>query len=46
VKVVRALDHPIPFLLFVTLGVFGMSALLKWGFDTAGLYGAKAVLPN
>lgn len=34
-----ALDHPVPFLLFTTLGVIAMMALLAWLFTTLGWSG-------
>lgn len=38
-KVIKTLDHPIPFLLFVTVGVIGMSALLGWLFASLNMTG-------
>lgn len=38
-KVIESLDHPIPFIFFVTLAVLGMSCLLTWGFKSLGWTG-------
>lgn len=38
-KVIKTLDHPIFFLLFVTVGVIAMQALLAWLFATTNMTG-------
>lgn len=43
-KLVEALDHPIVFVLFITMAVIGMSALLTWGFKKAGLPGPATLV--
>jgi hypothetical protein len=40
----ESLDHPIFFLLVVTIGVFCMAAILRWAAKAAGLPGAAHVL--
>lgn len=40
----RKLDHPIVFLLVITLGVVGMMAVLSWGFTALGWSGPLAVV--
>lgn len=39
----EALDHPIFFLVLVTIGVFAMAAVFRWGLKAANLPGAAAV---
>ncbi len=38
-----ALDHPLFFLLVITLGVMAMSSLLTWGAKATGYHGVAAV---
>jgi hypothetical protein len=45
-KLVEALDHPIIFILFVTLAVCGMSTMLTWGFKSLGWSGPAAVVQH
>jgi len=40
------LDHPLFFLLVVTLGVMAMSSLITWGAKASGLHGVAAVTQN
>lgn len=35
-----ALDHPVVFLIFVTLGVFALAAVFRWGFKAMNVPGA------
>lgn len=37
------LDHPLFFLLVITLGVMAMSSLITWGAKSAGFHGVAAV---
>lgn len=39
----ESLDHPLFFLIVITIGVMAMSSLFTWGFKAAGLHGAAAV---
>lgn len=39
-----ALDHPVPFILLVTIAVMCMAAILGWGAKAAGLPGPAAIL--
>lgn len=39
----EALDHPIFFLVVVTVGVFAMASVFRWGFKAANLPGPAAV---
>lgn len=41
-----SLDHPVVFILFVSLAVCGMLAILTWGAKAAGWSGAAAVLQH
>ena len=43
VNFVRHLDHPLLFLIFLTLGVTATQALLTWGFKKAGMPGPAAL---
>lgn len=45
-KLVEELDHPIPFVLAITIAVMCMSALLTWGFKAAGLPGPAALFQH
>ena len=37
------LDHPLFFLIVVTIGVMAMSSLFTWGFKAAGIHGGAAL---
>lgn len=39
----EALDHPIFFLVLVTIGVFAMAAIFRWGLKAAGFGGGAAM---
>lgn len=39
----ESLDHPIFFLLVVTIGVFALGACISWGLKAAGLPGPAAI---
>lgn len=39
----EALDHPIFFLVLVTIGVFSLAAIFRWGLKAAGYGGGAAV---
>lgn len=41
-KTVDALDHPLPFLLAITIAVFAVRAFAKWGFARLGWSGPLA----
>jgi asparagine N-glycosylation enzyme membrane subunit Stt3 len=41
-KFLNAMDHPIPFLLFMLLALWGLAALLTYGFKKAGMPGPAA----
>jgi hypothetical protein len=41
-KTLNMLDHPLPFLLFMTLAIFGVRAVAKWGANRAGWTGVAA----
>jgi hypothetical protein len=38
------LDHPIVFLFAVTLGVFGLAAVMSWGFASLGWTGPLGLM--
>jgi hypothetical protein len=46
IKIIRALDHPVLFVLFMTAAVMGMASLIKWGAHETHMFGLKAALPN
>jgi hypothetical protein len=39
----EALDHPIFFLIVMTIGVFALAAVFRWGLKAAGLPGGAAM---
>lgn len=39
----EALDHPILFLVVITVGVAAMSAIFRWGFKAANMPGPASV---
>jgi hypothetical protein len=41
-RVIESLDHPIPFIIAITLAVLGVKALGKWAFTRLGWDGPKA----
>lgn len=43
---IRSLDHPVLFVIFMTFALAGSFNLLKWAADELDLFGLKAVLPN
>jgi len=43
-RLLETLDHPIVFVLFLTIAVLGMKALLEAGFKGLGWSGATAIV--
>lgn len=43
---IKAFDHPLLFVLFVTMAVLGMQAALTWGFKELGWNGAAAFVQH
>lgn len=39
----EALDHPIMFLVLVTIGVFSLAAIFRWGLKAGNFGGGAAV---
>lgn len=37
------LDHPLVFLIVITIGVLAMSSLITWGAKASGLHGVAAI---
>jgi hypothetical protein len=37
------LDHPLVFLIVITIGVMAMSSLFTWGAKASGLYGVASL---
>ncbi len=45
-KFVEALDHPILFVFFMTLAVFGMGNILKWAAHSTNMFGLQSAVPQ
>lgn len=45
-KLIEGLDHPIFFVLFAGMAIFGLFNIVKWGADKSGLVGLKSALPQ
>lgn len=39
----ETLDHPLVFLIVITIGVMAMSSLFTWGGKATGLYGVASL---
>jgi len=44
--IVKKLDHPLMFLLFLLLALKGLEALFTWGFKELGWSGPAALMQN
>lgn len=42
----KRFDHPLMFIIFVTMAVLGMQAALTWGFKAVGWNGAAAFVQH
>lgn len=45
-KMLRSLDHPFMFVVFLGMALYGLTNIVKWGADHGGLFGLKAALPQ
>lgn len=45
-ETIKRLDHPLLFIVFVTMAVLGMQAALTWGFKEIGWNGAAAFVQH
>lgn len=43
---IEKIDHPILFVLFVSMCVFAIGGIGKWAADKTGLVGLKSALPQ
>lgn len=43
-KVVDALDHPLMFVIFIGMALYGLTNIVVWGSKRAGLTGLTATL--
>lgn len=42
----RDLDHPLLFVIFLGMALYGLTNIVKWGADKAGIHGLTATLPQ
>ena len=43
---VESLDHPLLFVVFLGLALYGLTNIAKWGASKWGIFGLKAFLPQ
>lgn len=45
-KWLEGLDHPLLFVIFAGMAIWGLGGIAKWGADRFGVVGLKSALPQ